>query len=82
VAPQGGAWHCNRRKLCSCFSEHNLGDAAVLPFPVSGGGCAHLGPRAKAINCLSLCLCPALIGFNLLPTVYVQRAAVKGLSCS
>jgi hypothetical protein len=37
----GRAWHCNRRNLHSCFFERNLGDAAVLPFPVSCQGCAY-----------------------------------------
>jgi hypothetical protein len=35
VEPRGRVWHCNRRSLHSYFSECNLGDTAVLPFPVS-----------------------------------------------
>jgi hypothetical protein len=31
-------------------------------------GCAYLGLQVKAINCISPCLCPVLIGFNPLPT--------------
>jgi hypothetical protein len=59
VEPQAGAWHCNRRNLHSCFSEHNLGDAAVLSFPCFiAKGCAYLCLQVKAINCISPCLCP------------------------
>jgi hypothetical protein len=64
----GTAWHCNRRNLCSCFFERNLRDSAVLLFSVSCQGCDYLGLQVKAINCISTCFCPVLIGFNLLPT--------------
>jgi hypothetical protein len=46
----------------------NLGDAAVLLFSVSCPGCAYFGLQVKAINWILPCLCPVVIGFNLLPT--------------
>jgi hypothetical protein len=81
VEPQGGVWHCNRRNLHSCFSEHNLEEAAVLPFPALWPrGCAYL----STINCISPCLCPVPIGFNPLPTPivvlilnYVSKAPIN-----
>jgi hypothetical protein len=38
-------------------------------------GCAYLGLQVKAINCISPCLCPVLIGFNPLPTVLFSQAS-------
>jgi hypothetical protein len=44
----------------------------------SEGGCAYLGLQVKAINCISPCLYPVLIGFNQLPTVRTNSAWVVG----
>jgi hypothetical protein len=39
-------------------------------------GYAYLALQLKAINCISSCVCPVLIGFNLLPTLWDTVKAV------
>jgi hypothetical protein len=38
-----------------------------------GQGCAYLCLQVEAINCISPCLCPVLIGFNPLPTTKCSK---------
>jgi hypothetical protein len=45
-------------RRCSCHA---------FPCFVVARGCAYLGLQVKAMNCISPCLCPVLIGFNPLP---------------
>jgi hypothetical protein len=41
-------------------------------------GCVYLTIQVKAINCISPCLCPVLIVFNLLPIITQQSVGHRG----
>jgi hypothetical protein len=47
VEPRGGAWHCNRRKLPSCFSEHKLRQLFCLSL-FRGGVLCLAQPTGKS----------------------------------
>jgi hypothetical protein len=53
----------------------SLGVCSAFPCFVAEG-CAYLGLQVKAINCISPCLCPVLIGFNLLST-RIQKSVIR-----
>jgi hypothetical protein len=62
-------WHCNRRNLHSCFSEHEqlrrCSCSVFRAVPI----------LEKQVSRVSPCLCPVLIGFNLLSTLILLLMA-------
>jgi hypothetical protein len=50
--------------ISAFLNVNNLGDAAVLLFPVCGQGCAYLSLQLKAIKPHLAFVCPVLIGFS------------------
>jgi hypothetical protein len=55
----GGAWHCNRRNLCSCFLKvNNLGKAVELKLTFSFSSAAGVVPDSALEYWVQLYLCP------------------------